>query len=400
MKRWMLIFMLNFLACTVQAEWLFSDKLDVAPQNNGNKTFHHLDTSGRANMAISGNFLAVVWEDNHTGSPQTYVAYKKLSAKNFAKPIRLSTGKEAYEPCIIALGQDRFAIAWEQDGQIWMQTGSHHKFGQASRLSKKPGRQVSLVEISNNRLLAAWSENEGTNNYIVSAPVSLHKFSQEVGSIKALDRINGEQNQSFPVLGKAGSSIGVVWEDRRRGHTMLVYSVKQDDHSFSKLRVLNDIIKKSDKYGKGSGVTRVALANYGKGQIVATWMDKRNRQTGYDICAALGRHDQFEFGKNQQVQDAFGDNFSQWNPAIAGNQQGDVAIVWYDDREDSMDILLSTKTHEGWSDDLIVPPASGDGDQTNAVIVFDNNRNLHMVWIDQTTNSSPTRLYYTVGRNQ
>lgn len=82
MKRLILGNLLGCLAFVANAEWEFSTKVDVAPQNNSNKVFHHLDASGRANIAISADQLAVVWEDNHAGSPQVYIAYKKLNCKN------------------------------------------------------------------------------------------------------------------------------------------------------------------------------------------------------------------------------------------------------------------------------------------------------------------------------
>lgn len=399
MIRSLLAYILCCLAMTAQAEWRFSDKIEVAPQHGGQNIFHHLDSPGRANIAVSGPQLAVAWEDNHSGSPQVYLAFKQTDGRHFSAPVQISAGKEAYAPVITGMGDGRFAVAWEQDEQIWMRTVTDGKPGQAGRLSGKNGRQVSLLHISRNELLAAWARVEAGSQYIVTAPIVLKAQGPAAGAIQAVERLGKRQKQSYPVLGKVGKEIGLVWEDRRRGHTTLLYSVAQAG-GFSKSRLLNEIVKKSDEYGKGSGVTRAALANYGAGQIAATWMDKRNRQTGYDIYAALGEANRFVFGGNQMVQDSFGDNLAQWNPAIAGNPRGDVAVAWYDSREESMDILLSTKTAEGWSDDEIVPPASGAGDQTNPVMVYDADRKLHMVWIHQDNNSGPTRLYYAVGREQ
>ena len=216
MKQCFLVAMLLGLAGAAHAEWQFSSKLDVAPQHNGDKVFHHLDASGRANLAVSGNVLAVVWEDNQAGSPQVYVAYKNLTAKTFAKPIRLSTGEEAYEPGIISLGQGRFAIAWEQDGHIWLRTTTAKQTGEAKQLSNKAGRQVSLLKLSADTLMAAWCESEAGNHYIVTAPVTLQHKRSKAGAVRVVDRHTAQQNQSYPVLGKVGNEVGVIWEDRRR----------------------------------------------------------------------------------------------------------------------------------------------------------------------------------------
>ena len=400
MKRLFVIYMFCCFAVTAKAEWSFSQKIAVAPQNTAERTFHHLDASGRSNIAVSGNYLGITWEDNHSGSPQVYVAYKTLHAKKFANPVQLSTGSEAYEPCIISLGKGRFAIAWEQDGHIWLRTLLRGKPTKATRLSLHAGKQVSLLGLSDNKLLAAWVRPEGSNTRVVSTQVRMNGHSQTAEKIRVVDLLDKKQKQSYPVLAQIKETIFIFWEDRRRGHTMLLYSTAQPGKAYSKPKILNEIVKKSKEFGRGNGVARVAVASYGVDNIAATWMDKRNRQTGYDIYSAFTSKNRAVFGKNQQVQDSFGDNLAQWNPAIAANQQGDVAIVWYDNREESMDILLSTKTENGWSDDELVVPASGDGDQTNAAIVFDDKRNLHIVWIDQATHSSPTRLYYAVGKNQ
>ena len=53
----------------VAAAWEFSGRI-VVTRDSKPGLFHHLDSAGRKNIAVSGNRIAVVWEDNQDGSPQ------------------------------------------------------------------------------------------------------------------------------------------------------------------------------------------------------------------------------------------------------------------------------------------------------------------------------------------
>ena len=98
------------------------------------------------------------------------------------------------------------------------------------------------------------------------------------------------------------------------------------------------------------------------------------------------------------VQDSFGENFSQWHPAIGGAADGALAVVWDDDRDGSTDIQLSWKTPDGWSEDLAVPPASGPGQQAHPSITLDEHGHLHLVWLDYQEKGQPTRVFYVMGK--
>ena len=392
-----------FCLCFVlpaSAEWDFAEPIKIAPKDKGQHVFHHLDASGRNNIAISDDIIAIIWEDNHSGSPQAYVAFKTLADEHFGSPLRVSTGREAYEPAITALGSGRFLMGWEQDGRIWLRSGTMHRLNPAVQASTKEARQISLAVLSKAHAIAAWAQQASKFSQIVTATISLRDGNIDIDPAIAVDPAPPTHDQSYPVLASTRNHVTLIWEDRRRGHTMLLQSYKKTGKPFAPARVLNEIVKKSSKYGGGSGVTRVALARCDEQHMLATWMDKRNRQTGYDIYAAQSADGGKYFGKNESVQDSFGDNIAQWNPAVACDATGNKVIAWYDNREESMDILLSWKTAEGWSEDMLVAPASGEGEQTNASIALDKLGDLHMVWIAQTKSGMPTSLYYATAKRR
>ena len=55
------------------AEWEFSAPVELTDPS-APPHFHHLDGSGRQHVAVGGSNVAVVWEDDRSGSPQVYFA--------------------------------------------------------------------------------------------------------------------------------------------------------------------------------------------------------------------------------------------------------------------------------------------------------------------------------------
>lgn len=386
----------------VQADsWNFDNKIAVS-KNIEASVFQHLDSSGRKNIAVSGKTLAVVWEDNRSGASQTYVAFKKLEANEFSKEQHISTGKSAFTPAILALGEDRFLAGWEQDGAVWLRTVSPTGLGPALQISQAETGQVALATTDGRNIIAVWSQRTGRFTQIVAAMIKTGARGEIISASapKPVDPKLPVDDQSYPSVALTKKGATVAWEDRRRGHTVLLYSHAATGMTFSAPQPLNEVVQKSEQYGRGSGVTRVALSVCGNGQIAATWMDKRGYQTGYDIYSAFSRDGGASFGANELAQDAFADQYAQWHPAIAGNASGEVIVAWDDDRDGTSDIWLAWKTKRGWSANFAPPPASSNRQQTNPAISLDTQGNLHLVWLEQETENSPGRVMYAMGQHQ
>ena len=151
------------------------------------------------------------------------------------------------------------------------------------------------------------------------------------------------------------------------------------------------------KFGRGTGSARVALAAAGNKRIMAVWSDKRDFLSGYDVYGAWSDDGGKTFGKNQKVQDSFGDSIAQWHPAVAANDAGLVAVAWDDDRDGTSDIWLSWPTESGWADNVAITGASGPGTQNNPAIALDNAGNLHVAWIAKEDANGATQIFYALG---
>lgn len=397
-----------WMALPVLAEpWVFGDKIAVTPTDKPG-IFQHIDSAGRKNIAVSGDTVAVIWEDNRTGVPQVYVAFKSIGSPAFEPAWRVSDAMPgahalaAFEPVIVGLARGRFLMGWEQDNGVWVRSGGPNGLDPAIKLSgKEEAGQVTLATGARGSHVA-WAQRQGRYRQIMATSIVVHAPNSAVRAAPArpVDRAPPTNEQLYPALAVSAQGVVIAWEDRRDGHTKLLASFAETGKAFGAATELNEVVQKSTEYGSGNGVTRAALASFDADRVGAVWMDKRGFRTGYDVYAARSLDGGRRFGKNEIVQDPFGDNFSQWHVAIGGNAGGVLAAVWDDDRDGSSDILLSWPTLDGWNDNQAVAPASGAGEQTNPAVAIDSRGNLHLVWVDAPGKDQPTRIFYALGKHK
>ncbi|MBT7046029.1 MAG: hypothetical protein HN977_11650, partial [Gammaproteobacteria bacterium] len=311
--------------------WSFEQKIAVTAKPVKG-VFHHLEGAGRKHIAVSGDSIAVSWEDDHSKDPQIYVTSKKTGDHVFSKKLQVSTGLEAYEPAIAALTGSQFILAWEQDGSVYVRSLSGQRLSMTSRLSTDTASQVSLATTGHNSF-AVWREQRGRSWSLWVARLDLDSTGLLVVTSKSrVEPVELDTPVLFPTIAVNDVGLMVAWEDRQSGHTRLKYSYSVDNgSSFSESQYLNEFFSNRNKYDKGSGVTRVSMSAYAEDELVAAWMDKRRGGTGYGIFAALGSDD--SFGPNEKVHSKQGDTLPHYNPATAGNNAGNFAVAWDDYRQ-------------------------------------------------------------------
>lgn len=385
------------LALPALADWAFTDAEAVSGEPQA-KLFPHLESAGRGNLAASGDRLAVVWEDNRDGSPQVYAALRALDRPGFAAPLRLSAGREAYEPVVVGLDAGRFLAAFEQDGKVVARVFSAAAQGALTPLDAAVSAQITLTAIGK-RIHAAWGRRDGRFLRLVSAPLTVDGLQIRSGAARAVDLSPAQDEQLYASLAATSKGYAIAWEDRRAGHTRLLTATSSDGAQWSTPQPLNEIPHSSSAaelgLGRGPGVTRVSLAGDGAATVAAVWMDKRDFLSGYDIYAGVSTDHGASFGANEKAQDAFGAEKPQWHPAVAVTPHGLVA-AWDDPRDDSPDIWLSTRHSEKeWSDDFTVTGAAGPGSQDNPVLLWHGDR-LHLAWVHKGEGGAQVR--YAQGR--
>ncbi|ODB97158.1 hypothetical protein [Candidatus Thiodiazotropha endoloripes] len=358
--------------------------------------FHHLESSGRQNIAVSGSVVSVVWEDDSDGTPRIYLSRKSLDSNTFSPKLRISGNGEAFEPSIRALGDGRFAIAWEEDEQVSARIVKAKKMGPIVQLGEKTSGHANLSSLDN-QILIVYREQAQRFGRIILQKLTVDKQLHLSPAQRCPVEPGPLQNdQLYPVISVQGERVNIAWEDRRLGHTVIMHSQSEvgDSCRFSSpTRISEQPPGPRAGYGSGHGVARVALAKYGNSGVYAVWADKRDFREGYDIYGANKPNDQ-AFEGNVRIQDDFGTNYRQWHATISGHQNGQLIVAWTDEREGSKDVWYSWLEDGEWSDDVLLSGASGKGVQDHPSITLDSSGDLHVAWVHRETEGGATQIRY------
>lgn len=392
-----IILIFTIASFSVQAEpWEF-DKPIVVTSTNSKNTFHHLESAGRHNIAISENTVAIAWEDDRDGTPRIYLARKGRTSQNFSNELKISGQGEAYEPSLVALSNNRFALAWEEESRIHLRIVTPSELGPVITLGKGEAMQPSLAS-DEQQLLLVYSQRDGRYARIWMQRMEIDGQLLKTKQACVVDSDAAKDEQLYPSVVKLAERIIVAWEDRRPGHTIIMAAQNKNLTSCDfhpPQRISEALSSNGMPYGKGHGVSRVALARYGAEQLIAVWADKRNFREGYDIYSADYEASSTElFGPNLSVQDSFGGVSQQWHATVTGDQSGMLVVGWDDNRNGNADIMLSWREDDEWSDDFSVPGADGAGEQNHPSISLDSEGNLHLAWVERQTADGPTRVLY------
>ncbi|MCP3688084.1 MAG: hypothetical protein GY784_06695 [Gammaproteobacteria bacterium] len=388
--------LISLSSVTQSAERLqFQHKIAIGSKASAG-IFHHLEGAGRKHIAVSGDSVAVVWEDDSSGDPQVYLAQKNRQGLEFSAATQVSNGQEAYQPAIAGIGAGKFIVVYEQDAAVYARTWSGQGPGPALLLSGSNAAQASIAA-GDGHVLVIWREKNmlayslsvaslGVDSMALKLKTSIHQVEPELLETPLL----------MPAITLSGGMVCIAWEDRRAGHTRLLYSYSElNELNFIAPESLNEFYANRNEYDKGNGATRVSIAAFGDDEVLAAWMDKRRGGAGYGIFSALASEGGAAFGPNEKVHSQPGDKQPHYNPAVAGNADGEFVVAWDDYRNGSSDIWLSSYNEDDeWGADYAPGPAAGVGEQSHAAIALDEQGGLHLLWIEREHSLAATRLWY------
>ncbi|MEW5768897.1 MAG: hypothetical protein AB1831_00895 [Pseudomonadota bacterium] len=383
------------LACALAlpaaaAGWNFAPAQEVTA---GKGVFHHIEASGRQALAVSGGHVALAWEDDRSGAPRCHLALKSPGEDAFRA---LSYGQgECFAPGITALGEDRFAVIWEDEGGVRAALVQAGTLGPALTLADQGG-QGALAWHPGLGLHAAWTAPEGRWRRLWLGRLELAGEKLRMAEKRPLEPDPARDDQQYPALLATASGLTLAWEDRRLGHTVIFASRSADGRVWSApARVSQNATGKAQgtDLGRGTGAMRPALAPAGAGEAAAVWLDKRDFLSGYDVYAALPGE-----GRNAKVQDSFGDAIAQWHPAAAGDGRGGLVVAWDDERDGTPDVWLSQRLPGGgFGENIAPPPAAGPGSQSDPALALTATGELHLAWIERDAEGRSS-IRYSIGR--
>lgn len=405
MSRWFLSVLWFPMACH-GGLWDFGEPVTVTDASLA-PHYHHLDGSGRRHLAATEGHVALTWEDDRTGSPQVYVAIKRLSDPDFRSTFQLSSGVEAYEPAIVPVADAGWVVAWEQDGEILGSLLTPQAHTHPLNLSSGPGRHVTLATDGAGRISAVWGKTQGRRQRLVVTDLLIRDGDLTAATELTVTSDDASPFQGFPAATYTSKGeLFIAWEDRRAGHTRLYGSLQGADGKFHPAVQLNEHqqpeVTQSYLENTGTGVMRVSVASARDGLIQAVWLDKRNPGGGYAVWGGRSQDGGHRFGTNVRVQDTMGETVAQWHASVTSFEGGLIA-AWDDAREswsdeqETGDVFLSWRADGDWSDDWLVPGASGAGYQGSPVMAIDMNGDLHLAWIEKAGLTAPSQLRYLHG---
>lgn len=382
--------LLACLSIPAWAGWQFAEPIDIAAAKPG--VFHHLDASGRNAMAVSGNKVAITWEDNRSGAPQCRVAVGRPPAM---REFRFGQDN-CFEPGIAALDKGRFALIWSEEQGVYAALADTKGVRPPARIAAAGG-QGALAYQAKLGLFAAWTQPEGRWQRLYVARLSMRGARLAADGPSPIDSVAVQDNQLYPALAANSQGLGLSWEDRRKGHTAIYASSSRDGIHWTEPVQVNQGSQAQSNVGRGTGAMRPTLTAFGRGRLALVWLDKRDFLAGYDVYAALSDDGGVRFGDNVKVQDSFGDAIAQWHAAVAGNTKGDLVVAWDDDRDGNSDIWLTWLTPQGFVENVSPPPTHGKDSQTDPAVALDAAGNLHLVWIERDRNDN-SRIRYVFGK--
>jgi hypothetical protein len=378
-----------------QAQWQWGPPVDLAGPKAG--VFHHVEASGRRNVAVSAGTVAVTWEDNRSGAPHCYLALRAPGAGSF-REYGFGQG-ECYEPGIAALPDGRFGLIWEDAQGVGAALADAAAIGPQIVIAPQGG-QGSLAWSGKYGLQAAWSSPDGRWRRVWRARLEIRPDGDlALSASQPADPQPPVDDQLYPVVAASADTLALAWEDRRNGHTVIYGSTSADGSGWTPPARIstNHTGRVQGILGRGMGAMRATLVPYGGDRLAAVWLDKRDFLSGYDVYAALSDDGGLKWGTNVKAQDSFGNDIAQWHATAAGNGRGELAIAWDDNRDGSPDVWLTwLKPGGGFADNTAPPPAAGPGDQTDPAIALDDAGNLYLVWVERGEDGT-TRLRFAVG---
>jgi hypothetical protein len=379
---------------TAAFAWTYSPTISVSELHQP-RTFQHLESSGNRSLAISKSEIAVTWEDNRSGKPAVYVAFKTLAAAQFSEALRVSDTSPAYEPAVAGLQDGRFLVVWEAKDHVWARIVSPQHSGAVQALSAHVAREATVTTTAAGHVWLAWAAKADKHYQIIVTAASVRGDQVQLAGVKPVDPAPPKQDQLYPSIAVTTSGTTIGWEDRRYGHTRLFTAFAATGKEFGPLRQLNQLkAKRSNTYGNGTGAMRVVLASDSRREIVGSWLDKRDFAEGYDVYAAASRDGGKTFTGNEKVEDMMGANQAQWHAVSAMDSEGHAVVAWDDQRDGSPDVWMSWRVGDSWSDDESPKGANGDASQSHPAIVFDAAGRLHLVFLDRGAGYS--RIRYLV----
>jgi hypothetical protein len=338
----------------------------------------------------TGN-IYTVWTDYRNGDPDIYFASSSDRGKTFSPSIRINddgAGNTQIHPDIAVDGSGNIYITW-QDGRndlydVYFTNSSD------GGITFSPNRVVDSAPFGESQeypsvavddigtIFIGWADDEGTGDWNIYCSNSTDGGQSFSSGVKVNDDITTADQKTARMTASGNGEVFIVWEDERNEIWRDVYFAKSVDGGNSFLpnvRVDDTLL--------GISVRDPEIAIDNSQNIYVTWTDNRN--SDFDVIFTNSTDGGLSFSPNKKVNDDLPGNFHN-NPHIAAFGNGEVKIVWDDNRVGpDFDIYFAKSINWGinFSSNIKVNDDIGNADQFGTDIALDANGYSYIIWTDQ-----------------
>ena len=329
-------------------------------------------------MAVSGNSVYVVWNDNSTGIFGIFLAKSVDGGTNFGAPVNISRDiGSSSSPQFAVSGNDVYVV-WQAttNGKYQIifakSTDGGATFGTPANISNNSGdSSFPKITVSGNNVYIAWAFTVTKKDYDI-----LFTKSSDGGTTFStpVNLSNNFGDSGIPQMAVSGNNVFVTWENNGLGD-FDVFVAKSTDNGNTFTAPVN-----VSHDPKQSGAPQIAISG---NNVYVVWMD--NTPGNYDVFVAKSIDDGSTFGKPINLSNNGGDS---GYPEMAASENN-VYVVWTDTVSNkNYDILFSKSTDGGTTFGTPVNISNNSGASGWAQVSVAGN--VYVIWDDSTPGNYDT----------
>jgi predicted secreted protein with PEFG-CTERM motif len=334
----------------------------------------NIGSSGSQQFAVSGNDVCVVWQATATGKYQILFAKSTDGGATFTTPVNLSNnlGDSSY-PKVLVSGNNIY-VTWaftvtnkDYDILFTKSADGGATFTTPVNLSNTVGDTgLPQMTMSGDNIYITW-ENNGLGNFdvfVAKSADSGNTFSAPVNVSK------NPKPSGAPQIVASGNVVYVVWMDNTPGNYDIFVAKSTDNAS-----TFETPVNVSNTAGD-SGYPQMTLS---ENNLYVVWTETISK-SNYDVLFAKSTDGGATFTTPVNISKNVG--ASGWaQVAVSGN----IYVIWEDNTPGNYDILISKSTDGGAT--FITPVnISNTPDDSNFKQMVLSGNNVYVVWQDGAPN--------------
>ena len=353
----------------------------VTKSTDGGMTFgapvdisRNIGTSSSPQFAVSGNDVYVVWQAKTTGKYQIIFAKSTDGGATFSTPANISnnSGDSSY-PKIVASGNNIY-VTWsftvtkkDYDVLFTKSTDGGATFTTPANISNNSGDSgLPQLAVSGNNVYVAW-ENIGLGNFDVFVAKSTDNGNSFTFPVNVS---NNEAPSGAPQIIASGNNIYVSWMDKTSGNYDVFVAKSSNAGS-----IFGTPINVS-KTLKDSGYQQMAASGT---DIYVVWTETISNEN-YDVFFAKSTDGGSTFDAPVNISNNVGP--SAWAQVTA---QNNIYVAWEDSTAGNYDIFIAKSTDGGSTFGAPIN-VSNTLKESAFVQMIATNDGLYLTWHDGTLN--------------